>query len=174
MDRTGQFLKLFVAHEGELRAFIGALVRERGAREDVFREAAIALRDEFERYDSSRPFGPWARGIAANRLIQLRRRDAHSPIVFSPETIEAVRDAFDRTDAPAGERAAALDECLGRLPERSAEVLSLRYSHAAQTASIASQLHISVVAVHQTLSRLRTQLAECVRRRLTSNPVLRG
>jgi RNA polymerase sigma-70 factor, ECF subfamily len=174
MDRTSQFLKLFLAHEAEVRAFIGALVRERVAREDVFQDVAVALWEGFDRYDQARPFGAWARGVASNKILQQRRRDARSPIAFSPETIEAVRDAFDRTDVPTGEREEALEECLRRLPERSTEILSLRYSHGASAASIASQLHISVDAVYQTLSRLRTQLAECVRRRITSNQVLRG
>ena len=135
MDRTGQFLKLFLAHEAEVRAFIGALVRERVAREDVFQDVAVALWEGFDRYDPARPFGAWARGVASNKILQQRRRDARSPIAFSPETIEAVRDAFDRTDVPAGEREEALEECLRRLPERSAEILSLRYSHGASAAS---------------------------------------
>ncbi|MGI8604240.1 MAG: sigma-70 family RNA polymerase sigma factor [Verrucomicrobiales bacterium] len=172
MDRTSQFLKLFLAHEMEFRAFIGALVRERAARDDVFRDMALALWESYDGYDPARSFGAWARGVATNRILQQRRRDAR--ITFSPETIEAVRDAFDRTEAGPGQREEALEECLKRLPERSAEILVLRYGQGSPASAIAGQLHISADVVNQTLSRLRAQLGECVRRQLISNQVLRG
>jgi RNA polymerase sigma-70 factor (ECF subfamily) len=167
-DRPSVFLKLFLAHEGDLRAFIGALMRERTAREDVLQDVALALWQSFDRYDKSRSFGAWARGVAANKILQYRRRDARLPMTLSPEAIQAVQDAFDRSERPGSERQEALEACLRRLPPKSAEILSLRYSHQASGTEIATQLHLSVDAVYQTLSRIRSQLAECVQLRLAS------
>ena len=174
MDRTGQFLKLFLAHEAEVRAFIGALVRERVAREDVFRDVAVALWEGFDRYDPARPFGAWARSVASNKILQQRRRDAPARSPFrrrpskrcaTPSTGPMFRQANARRPSKSASGGS-----------RSARRKSFRCvtATAPPPRQIASQLHISVDAVYQTLSRLRTQLAECLRRRITSNQVLRG
>ena len=63
MDRHAEFLRRFVECEGQLRAFIGALVRDRHGREDLVQEVALTLWQEFERYDAARPFAAWARGV---------------------------------------------------------------------------------------------------------------
>src|SRR5947209_8679153 len=43
MDDRGEFLTLFLRHQTDLRAFIGSLLRDRHARDDVFQEVALAL-----------------------------------------------------------------------------------------------------------------------------------
>ena len=60
-------------HEGEIRAFIGSMLRDRTLCDDTFQEVALTLWEQADRYEASRPFGPWARGIAANKVLERRR-----------------------------------------------------------------------------------------------------
>jgi RNA polymerase sigma-70 factor (ECF subfamily) len=160
------FLELFLAHEGELRAFIGAVVRDAQAREDVFQEVARTLWRNFGRFDASRRFGAWARGIAANKVLEEHRRRARSPLSFAPEVVEAIRDAYDATEERPGAREEALRQCVQNLPEKSRTLLALRYGDGLKCTSIARRLGHSVDSVYQTLSRLRTALESCIRQRL--------
>ncbi len=163
-----EFLLQFLRCEADLRAFIGSVVLDRHAREDVFQECALTLWRELERYDSARPFGAWARGIAANKILQRRHNDQRFPVAFSPDTIRAVLNAYDRTEESASERSDALAECLKRLPDRSRELLAMRYERDLKPPQIASRTGRTLDAVYQALSRIRSKLEECIRSRLAA------
>lgn len=169
MSAHDDFLPHFLTHQQDLRAFIGALVREPQVREDIFQNVALTLWESFERYDPQRSFGAWARGIAAKKILHEHRRNARFPLVFPPEVIQSVLDAYDRTETPDAPRQAALRVCMERLPQRTREILTLRYDQDLSGESIAVRVGSTVDAVHQTLSRARTSLADCVRRRLASH-----
>jgi DNA-directed RNA polymerase specialized sigma24 family protein len=95
MGSPGEFLTLFLEHQVEVRAFLGALVRDPHARDDdLFQEVALALWDEFDRYDRGRPFGAWARGVAAKKVLRRWEREARRPVPFAPEAIQALADAL--------------------------------------------------------------------------------
>lgn len=165
MNKHDDFLLLFLRVEADLKAFIGSLVLDPHLRADVFQEVALALWRQIDSYQPDRPFGAWARGIAAKKVLQLREKSARLPVAFAPETIEAVLAAYDRTEDGA-DRADALRECVARLPEKSRQLLSMRYEQNLACDEIARAWGASVDAVYQNLSRVRGRLEECIRRRL--------
>jgi len=164
-DRDTIF-RLLMQHEGEIRAFVGSMLRHRGLCDDVFQEVALTLWEQADRYDASRPFGPWARGIAVNKMLERRRRDRRFPLAFSPETIEAVAQAFARTEPSARRELDALEHCFQRLPERARRLLALRYEDDLSAGEIAKRTRRTLAAIYQALSRARAALEECIRRRL--------
>jgi RNA polymerase sigma-70 factor (ECF subfamily) len=166
MDGRDDFMQHFLRHEADLKAFIGSLVPDAHLRADVFQEVALTLWQQIDAYDPSRSFGAWARGIAANKVLQMRQRSARFPIAFAPETIQAVLDACDRTENDTGDRAEALRQCVRLLPEKSRQLLALRYEDNLPCEEIARRLAGSIEAIYQSLSRLRGRLEECIRRRL--------
>jgi RNA polymerase sigma-70 factor (ECF subfamily) len=166
MDCQEEFLRLFLRHQGDIKAFIGSLLRDRHTRDDVFQEVALVLWQEFARYDRGRSFGAWARGIAARKVMQRWEKAGRLPIPFSPEAIQSVLDAYERTERTAPARAEALQECLAGLPEKSRRLLFLRYEQALRVGEIAQQLGATLDAVHKALSRIRLALQKCVERRL--------
>lgn len=171
MDEHEQFLTLFLKCQGEIRAFIGSVVRDPHQREDLFQEVALVLWREFGRYDRTRPFGAWARGITAKKMLQRWERDQRRPVAFSPQAIQAILDAYERTEAEASPRADALRECLAGLPERSRRLLAMRYEQALKLGEIAERIHMTLDAVHKALSRIRARLQACVERRLAAEQV---
>jgi len=171
MDRQEEYLKLFFGSELEIRAFIGSIVRDSHDCDDLFQEVALTLWKEFSRYDRSRSFGAWARGIAAVKLMQRWDRSKRSPVLLSPEAIEAVASAFDRSEAAASGKAEALEHCLDQLPEKSRRLLALRYERSMKIEQIAKELQATLDSVYQSLSRLRARLQDCVNRRLSAHGV---
>ena len=161
-----EFLHLFRQCERDLRAFIGAVVRDVHAREDLFQEVSRTLWERFEDYDLDRSFGSWARGVAAKKMLEARRRRARFPLVFPPETIAALADAFDATDDGVPLHESALRLCLEELPERSRAILTMRYDRRESCGHIARATGSTLKAIHQTLRRLRQALHACIERRM--------
>lgn len=164
--RQENFLKLFLRHEKDLRAFIGSLILDRHVREDVFQDVALELWRQMERYDPTRPFGAWARGIAARKILQHRERDGRFPLAFAPETIQAILNAYDRTEGGDSPRLDALRHCVQRLPDRARHLLGMRYEQELTIADIAQKTGRTLDAIYQALSRVRVQLEDCIRQRL--------
>lgn len=165
------FLERFEAAQPALRAFIASVVQDAGAREDILQSTALTLWERYDRYDAGRSFGAWARGVAARKIIHDRRRSARFPLTLEPEAIEAMKLAFDRRESSGvteTDRAHALRACLERLAPESKSLIGLRYEEHLACHDIANRLGRSVEAVYQQLSRLRSQLASCIRRRLKS------
>jgi RNA polymerase sigma-70 factor (ECF subfamily) len=168
VDSQEEFLSLFLRHQAEIRAFIGSIVRDRTAREDVQQEVALVLWKEFARYDRSRSFGAWARGIAANKLMQRFDQASRWPVQLSPSAMAAVLQAFDRIAADISPRTDALEHCLATLPEKSRQLLALRYGQALKLDQIAQRVNSTTAAIHKALSRIRLRLLDCIQRRLGS------
>jgi len=166
MSTHSEFLRRFRQCEHDLRAFIGAMVRDVHAQEDLFQEVSRTLWERFEDYDLDLSFGAWARGIAAKKMLEARRRRARWPLVFPPEIIAAVLEAFDAADEGVPQHEAALRLCLEELPERSRTILALRYERRLPCERIAQETGSSLKAIHQTLSRLRRMLHACIERRI--------
>jgi RNA polymerase sigma-70 factor (ECF subfamily) len=168
MNRQDEFLKLFLKHESDVKAFIGSLLLDGHMRDDAFQEVALTLWREMDAYDWQRPFGAWARGIAARKILQLRDQMARFPVAFSPETIQGILDAFERTEETTSGKMNALRECLQELPRESRDLLVLRYERSLDCAEIARKTSRTLASVYQALSRIRARLEECVRARLAA------
>ncbi len=172
MDRPSHFLRLFLAHESDLRAYVATAVRVPGSRDDVMQEVALALWKSFDRYDPRQSFGAWARGVATHKVFDHHRRESRRLVLLSPEALEAVRRAFDEAETDGGtvrQEEEALGHCLKSLPPRSAELVGLRYSERAGIAVLADRRGTTTAAIYQQLSRLRAVLGDCIRRRLAEN-----
>lgn len=166
-----QFLPHFLAVQDDLRAFIDAVVRDATLADDIFQEISLTLWKNFDRYDETRSFGAWARGVAAVKIKEDRRIRARLPQAFPDEVIEAVARGFD-TDDDSGdwqERELALQQCLSSLPDNGRKLITDRYGQDRSIESIAADFCLSVDAIYQALSRMRKQLRLCIEKRLRSD-----
>jgi RNA polymerase sigma-70 factor, ECF subfamily len=168
MDQHVEFMTLFLKHQTDCKAFIGSLVRDRHARDDLFQEVALLLWKKFPSYDRGCSFGAWARGIAAKKIMQHWEKAGRLPMPFSPQTIQAILEAYERTEKAATAKAVALERCLEDLPEKSRRLLTLRYEESLSLDQIARRVESTLDAVHKALTRLRTRLQECIEQRLAA------
>jgi RNA polymerase sigma-70 factor (ECF subfamily) len=170
MDQQEEFLQLFLRHQADLRAFIGSLVRDRHARDDLLQQTALTLWQQLARYDRARSFGAWARGIAAKKVMHYFDKVRRVPAPFSPEVIRAVADAYERTEDGTSTWSDALEHCLQGLPDKSRQLLTLRYQQDLKLQQIAQAVQATLEGVHKALARLRVRLQKCIERRLATAP----
>jgi len=160
------FLELLLRHQTEIKAFIGSVLRDRHARDDVFQEVAVILWRQFDTFDRNLSFAAWARGIAANKVLHEIRQRNRVPALLEPQAIDAILNAFQRIASQTADRKDALLECLKHLPETSRNLLTLKYEQNLGAEEIGRQVSKNADAVYQSLSRIRAKLANCVRSRL--------
>lgn len=168
-ERQERFLALFIQNQGTIRAFIRSLIWDRATCDDLFQEVALVLWRHFDRYDQARPFGPWARGVAARTIRMGLRQTRRVPVALSPEAIEAVEAAFAARDRSPSGREEALRHCVDRLPDRSRLLVRLRYRESLKVAEIAARVGGSTEAVQKALTRLRDALHKCVQRQMRTH-----
>ena len=149
MDSRAEFLTRFLQCEADLRAFVGSVVRDVHVREDLVQEIALTLWRRFDAYDPQRPFGAWARGIAAKKLMESRTQSRRVPIPFSPEAIQMLAAVAEQSELRPADSLEALEHCLEQLSQKSGRLLTLRYSLGRSADSIASELKTSAAAIYQ-------------------------
>ena len=159
------FENLLRQSENDLRAFLTALVRDSQRREELYQETARVLWTTFDRYDGSRAFGAWARGVARNVVQRHYRQASREGQVFSDAAVEAIEAAWEEAD-PVECRLAALEKCVAELPQECREAITRFYTGRERVNEIARSMGRSADAVYQLLSRSRARLAACVRLRL--------
>lgn len=162
-DRHEEFMRDFIAAEPKLRAYAFACGLSREQADDLVQEGALVLWRRFDTYDRSRPFLPWALGIA-HHLIQKCRQAARETQVLSPEVAEQLAQTCSRMEGEIDRRRGALKKCVERLPDHLRGLVTLRYGERQSLAQIAQKLGRGLSATNMALHRIRQALLDCVQR----------
>ena len=157
-------------HHRRLLAYALALTRKLDAAEDLVQDALLIAHRDLAKFDSSRDFGAWVRGIVRFKYLEWTR--AHR----SEQLDEAVLDALEHqhrswdraADEGREDAATAVQDCLRKLAPHLGETLNLFYRAQESCTAIAARLGISEVVVRKRLQRAREGLADCIRRRLAT------
>jgi RNA polymerase sigma-70 factor (ECF subfamily) len=128
------------------------------------------------RFDRTRPFGPWLRGIAAKLVLAQRRKQARSFLFLDEQTLEHLESrhaAFARLSGDTlDEKLDGLRDCLRALPPRYRQAVELRYHEEMPSDRLAARLAISVEALKKRLQRGRAKLLACLERKLATVEVV--
>jgi RNA polymerase sigma factor (sigma-70 family) len=124
-----------------IRRFLGD---PEGAR-DVFQETMVGVLRSLDRYDRSRPFLPWAMGIAVNRCHEERRRKAHAAGEGSAAEVPepAERSSDPARSAEERETAERIAAAVGSLDDAHRAVFVFRIYHGLTYGQIGEILNIS-------------------------------
>ena len=147
-------------------AFVHAVVADRAERDDVLQDVAVAVLDSYGAYDPSRPFLPWALGIARHAVADSLRRRRRRPILLAPEATDALAAAIAEVADVERTRVHHLAECIARLDGRAREACELRYRMDLKPARIAELMGLQANTAAKLLQRVREQLRECIELRV--------
>jgi len=117
----------------------------------------------------------WLRGISRNLLLAHFRRGRANPVHIDSEYLKQAEDVWSAQlvgDEDGSGYTAALRECLSALPDSDRRLLDLRYAHRKSRAEMANMRKMTPDGIKSQLRRIRSRLAECVRRRVNAGGAL--
>jgi RNA polymerase sigma-70 factor (ECF subfamily) len=161
-----EIARLWMQVQPNLIAFITASVQDFCDAEDVLQDVAQIVAERFESYDRSRPFIAWALGITRVKIADHYRHRQKKGFTLSDASLDYLSAATARAEPSMSERNHALEQCLKLLPTKSARIIQLRYQQDCSATQIAADLGSTPKSIRVTLCRIRTQLLDCVRKRL--------
>jgi RNA polymerase sigma factor (sigma-70 family) len=128
--------------------------------EDVVQETLLAVHLKRHMWDERRPFSPWVRAIAHNKLVDtLRRRGrrrAHVPI-------EEIAETFADDEQPQAMNGVDAERVLARLKGRQRAIVVAISMEGATARQVAERLGMTESAVRVTLHRALQSLARAFR-----------
>ncbi|WP_437205163.1 sigma-70 family RNA polymerase sigma factor [Planctomicrobium sp. SH664] len=167
-DRFKELAKLWTRHLPVVEAYFVSLWVSSHDMEELLQETVTQLFQKAETYDFERPFVPWLLGIARNVVLRHRRDFARNRYVFSQEAVENLSRAFEEVSESQDSLRRFLGHCLSRLSDAYRRLCQLRYEENLGRDEIARLQGTSASAVKMGLHRLRSQLRECITRKLQS------
>lgn len=162
---TEEATRLLLQHRKVLYAYIQAIVREPGMAEDLFQEVSLVVLRRWDEFGAVRDFWSLAREIARRQALAALRREDREPVLLSEAALDAVDRGFDSVAPEVEARQRALRGCLGDLPDAWRQILRLRYWMDLSVSEVATRLAKTENTVSVTLNRIRSRLADCVRRK---------
>lgn len=167
---TAAFAGLVRMYEADLWRMAAALLRDRGATENLVQQAFLDAYAHLGLYQPETDFGAWLRTVARNRLrkeLRTAAREDRRLAVYRGQLEERLRAAEAARD-DADEYLAALRGCREELPGPDADLIRLRYEHGLSFEAIGSRRGQTPEAVQRMLSRLRFRLRACIEGKLGS------
>ncbi|MEM1067799.1 MAG: sigma-70 family RNA polymerase sigma factor [Planctomycetota bacterium] len=164
-----EFVALLVKHEPSLRAFARALVQDWDLVDEALQDASITIWAKRDQLQSQEGFLPWARTILRFKCMrQLERLRSRRP-ALSDQMLEAL--AVREDERPADlitARRKALRVCLSQFSSEHRELLLAPHSPTYSVVELAEQRQKTTNALYKRLARLRSQLSECIGRRIAT------
>lgn len=157
------FEQVVLVHQRRVYATALRIVRSHAVADDVAQEAFVRAWRSLDRFDLSRPFGPWVRRIAANLAVNHVRSPRNRE-----EALPDREDPTPRAGDPLGqlleaEAARALEAALGELPAEQRAVFILRSFEGLSYAEIGEALGVPAGTVMSRLCRAREKLVRALR-----------
>ncbi len=154
------------AIQPRLYGFILKRLADREQTLEVLQSTNLVICRKAGEFQQGSSFVAWAFTIAKFQVMAWRKSAGAGRLVFTDKVYELV----DRTAAQevnsVDERIPLLRRCLEGLRDPDRELIQRRYRDGEQIEPIAQSLAKSVDAIGMRLTRIRRQLAECVRTKL--------
>jgi len=162
-----EFELLVVEHHVQVRAFVRSLGVDPDWVDDIAQEAFLIAYREWTTFDSTRDFGKWLRGIAANIVRNELRKNARRQRILRSELVELfIKRATDSKENPEPITIEAIRNCLENLPTRNRKLIQARYRDGESAPVLAERFLLSTENVRQLLLRIRVKLKQCVELRM--------
>jgi RNA polymerase sigma-70 factor (ECF subfamily) len=164
-ELEAEFLELLARHKYELFNLIFCIIPSLADAEDVFQQTTLAIWDNFSQFQPGTDFMAWAGQVARYRAWNFARSKRRERVYFSEELISELAEApFESTEIQEA-RLQALARCRQKLSAADQNLILLCYG-GSTVSQAAVKLGRPVRAVHNSLSRVRRALYECIERAL--------
>ena len=160
-----EFAALARDHHRNLLIYARALAGDHATAADLVQDAFVAAWKNLGRFDVTRDFGAWLRGIIRNKWREHLRRHRRE-VDVDDATLDAWEQRFAAWDqgmkTEGTDLMTSLDDCLRRLPEAMHQAIRRFYYHDESGETLAASLAIDATTLRKRLQRARQALRDCL------------
>ncbi len=167
-----EFTALYYQCEQDLFRYILSLVPRHVDALDILQETAVDLWQNFDRYETDRPFGRWARKFAHLRVLrhyQNASRKSRDVLLLGEAVMELLAEEQEVHGDVLAARHTALARCLEKLTDEDWQLLRCRYWSNEKLRDLAVQLGEPEQRLYHRLARIRAKLQLCINETLLSS-----
>ena len=162
-DNRERLTRLWLEAEPGIRAFVFASISSFSDAEDVVQKVALTAARRFNEYDPDRSFTAWTLWLAKSRVIDHYRVQGREKLIFSEPLLDQLAGSLIARQKVQTARAAAMEQCIEKLPKKSRQLLELRYEDGASAEEMATTLNSTAGSVRVMLHRIRNILEDCIK-----------
>lgn len=156
------FVRLFMTHESALLRFVIGFVPCLADARDVVQETAVTLWKKRGEFDVSKPFLPWAYGIARWKVREHWRKQKHLANFADEALLDLIEARREQMGAELSARSEGLQACLAKLPDAQRSVIFGYYIEERSVEELAGLQAKSTEAIYKLLQRVRRALQDCI------------
>lgn len=148
-----------------LRAFVATTLVSPQDVDDVAQEVFLRAIERIDRVENANSLGPFLRGVARNVIRERQRKYAREGTAYMRFAEDRLESATARKKAEwlaDPELLSALRSCLAGLPDKSRQMLALRYADQLNSDQIGQQVGLNGPAVRTAMRRARNALLKCI------------
>lgn len=162
MDRN-RFTELIRDHHQPLLAYARAVAGHPERARELVQDAFVAAWQTVGRFDVTRDFGSWLRGIVRNKWRENCRKNHREVALEDPELVR-LEDAVRAWSARDGEQGLLdrLADCRSKLPEALSLAVSAYYDEGRDGDAASQSLGIPPATFRKRLERARAALRVCL------------
>jgi RNA polymerase sigma-70 factor (ECF subfamily) len=163
-------IRTLLAARTRLLAAAWVVVRDANASEDIFQNLTVKAIGGGAVFEREAALISWGFVTARHEALNWVRDRRNQALVLHGDVLDLLDAEWAKADpASGGERVAALQECVGKLPGDARRLVELRYYDGQSCGEVASALGLGLEAVYQRLSRLHRSLRQCIEQRLADS-----
>ncbi len=160
MDRK-RFTELVRQHHLTLLSYARALAGSEVTARELVQDAFVAAWQSLGKFEATRDFAAWMRGIVRNKWREHCRLHARE-VPFDEEALSRLEETLAPHGAGDALLFARLAECRDQLPPPMAEALRVTYDEGRSSDEAATLLSMNAAAFRKRLERARDALRLCL------------
>ena len=157
-----EFVRLFVAHEGQVRGFLRSLLPAWADVDEVMQETSLVAWRKFARFERGTNVLAWVFTIARFEALYHLRRRGRERLIFSDAVADLMTEEAAQESDTLERQRRALDRCLAKVGDPQRELLLLSYQPGAKLHEVAARAGRSVEGHYKAVQRLRARLLDCI------------
>ena len=164
VQKPDDFLNLLMQKQMRIYAFILSVVRNFHDADDIFQNTVNTM---WQKYPESQPiydFVSWGIQVAYYKILDYQKNQKRNTnIHFDGQLFEKVYTTSKAADTDSDDRIEKLRKCLQMLGPRGKKFIELRYYQDLKPKQISVLLGLSILNVYKIMSRIHSQLVQCVK-----------
>jgi len=166
-SKTNEFLRLLMANQKRIYAYILGMVPNHQDADDLFQETVLVMWSKFDSFTRDTGFAAWGITVARYQILSARKRYSMRSQQFSQAALDLLEAESPHFIEQIDSWMEALRKCVRKLNQRDYDLIRMRYENEVAIKVIAERVGRSVQSVYKRIAHIHDALMKCIRRTIS-------